>query len=77
MRIDKNGEKVTKTISWILKLIDSARFTESSLSNLVKNFSEEIHKIKLRQHHKKMRNLWNYIKKYAIVFLNTEILKII
>ena len=39
MRIDKNGENVTKTISWILKLIDSARFTESSLSNLVKNFS--------------------------------------
>ena len=45
-RIDKNGEKITKTISYKLQLIDSARFMASSLSNLVDNLAEEIHKIK-------------------------------
>ena len=45
-RIDKNGEKITKTISYKLQLIDSARFMASSLSNLVDNLAEGIHKIK-------------------------------
>ena len=45
-RIDKNGEKNTKTISYKLQLIDSARFMASSLSNLVDNLAEGIHKIK-------------------------------
>ena len=45
-RIDKNGEEVTKNISYILQFIDSTRFMASSLSNLVNNFSEGIHKIK-------------------------------
>ena len=31
-----------------LKLIDSARFMTSSLSNLVNNLAEEIHKIKCK-----------------------------
>ena len=44
-RNDKNGEKITKTISYRLKFIDSARFTASSLSTLVDNLSEGIHKI--------------------------------
>ena len=30
-RIDKNGEEVTKNISYILQFIDSARFMASSL----------------------------------------------
>ena len=50
-RIGKNGEEITKTISSIFQLIDSARFMASSLPNLVMskpllNLSERIHKIK-------------------------------
>ena len=40
-RIDKNGEEITKNVSYILQFIDSARFMASSLSNLVNNLSEE------------------------------------
>ena len=49
--IDKNGEEVTKNISYILQFIDSARFMASSLSNLVNNLSEGIHKIKCKYRH--------------------------
>ena len=45
-RIDKNGEEITKNISYILQFIDSARFMASSLSNVANNLSEGIHKIK-------------------------------
>ena len=38
-RIDKNGEKITKNISYILQFIDSARFTANSLLYLVNNLS--------------------------------------
>ena len=44
-RNDKNGEKITKNISYMLLFIVSTRFMASSLSNLAKNLSEEIHKI--------------------------------
>ena len=50
-RIDKNGEKTTKNISYILQFIDSARFMASSLSNLVNNLSEIIHRIKCEYKH--------------------------
>ena len=43
---DKNGEETTKSISYTLLSIDSARFMiASSISNLVNNLSEEIHRI--------------------------------
>ena len=45
MKIDENVEKITKNISYISQFIDSARFTESSLSNLVNNLSDGIHRI--------------------------------
>ena len=45
-RINKNEEKVVKNISFIFPFIDSAGFMASSLSNLIKNLSEEIHRIK-------------------------------
>ena len=45
LTIDKNEEKITKTVSYILQFIDSARFIASSLLN---QFSEEIHKIKCK-----------------------------
>ena len=50
-RIDKNGEEITKNISYILQFIDNARFIASSLSNLVNNLSEGIHRIKCKFGH--------------------------
>ena len=52
-RIVKNGEEITKTISYILKFIDSARFMESSLSNFNNNLAKTIHKIKYKYGHNK------------------------
>ena len=42
----KNGERVTKNISYILQFIDTIQFMASSLSNLADNISEGIHKVK-------------------------------
>ena len=50
-RIDKSGEEITKAISYILRFTDSARFTASSLSNLVNNFSKGIHRLKCQFGH--------------------------
>ena len=50
-RIDKNKEEITKNISYKLRLIDSIRFMASSLSNLVNNLSEGIHKVKFKFGH--------------------------
>ena len=47
-RIDKNGEEITKNIFYILQFINSARFMASSLSNLVNNLSEGIHRTKCK-----------------------------
>ena len=44
-RIDKNGEEITKYISYVLQFIDSARFMARSVSSLSNNFSKEIQKI--------------------------------
>ena len=46
MRIDKNGEEITKTISYRLQFIDNTGFMASLLSNLVDNPSERLHKLK-------------------------------
>ena len=51
MRIDKNGEQITKNISYLVQFIDSATFMASSLSNLVNNLFEGIHKIKCKYGH--------------------------
>ena len=50
-RTDKDGEEIIKNIFYILPFIDSARFMASSLSNLVNNFSEGIHRIKCKCKH--------------------------
>ena len=44
-RINKNGEKTTKNISYILKFIDSARFMASLSSTLANNLPKGIDKI--------------------------------
>ena len=46
--IDKDGNESVVTISYKMKFFNSARFMASSLSNLVDNLTEEIHKIKCR-----------------------------
>ena len=48
---DKNREEITKNMSYMLQFIDSTRFMPSSLSNLVNNLSEGIHKIKCKFGH--------------------------
>ena len=45
IKIDKDGNERIVTISYKIKLIDSARFMETLLSNLVDNLTEGIHKI--------------------------------
>ena len=50
-RIDKNREEITKNIFYMLQLIDSTRFMTSSLTNLVNNLSEWLHRIKCKLEH--------------------------
>ena len=50
-RLTKIGEEITKTISCKLWFIDNARKMASSLSNLVHNLAEGIHKIKCKYGH--------------------------
>ena len=47
-KIKKDVNKVVLNISYKIKFIDSARFMASSLSNLVDNLTEGIHKIKCK-----------------------------
>ena len=46
--INKNGNESVVTISYKIKFIDGARFMVTSLSNLLDNLSEGIHKIECR-----------------------------
>ena len=50
-RIDKIGQETTENISFTLQFIDRARFMASSLSILVNNLSERIHRIKCKYEH--------------------------
>ena len=50
-KIDKNGEEVTRNISYKLQFINSARVMTSLLSNLVNNLSEGINKVKCKFGH--------------------------
>ena len=47
-KIDKYGNESVVTISYKIKFIDSARFMATSLSNLVDNLTEVIHKVKCK-----------------------------
>ena len=61
-------------MSYILELIDSARFMASSLLNFVINLSEESHKnkCKYRNDDKKCETCW-----IATIFLFMQTLKVI
>ena len=41
-KTNKNGEEITKTVSYKLKFIDSARFMTSLLLNLICNLTDFI-----------------------------------
>ena len=59
-----------KNISCILQFIESARFMASSLSNLVNNLFEGIHRIKLKlRHDDKKRETCGIKYKYCDCFL--------
>ena len=77
-RTDKNGEEITKNISYKLQFIDSARFMESALSNLVNNLSEGIHrfKCKFRHNDKNVKDVELNIS-IATVFSDMQTLKMI
>ena len=77
-RIDKNGEEITKNICYILQFFDSARFIVSSLSNLVNNLSEGLHRIKckLRYHDNKCET-YGVKHEYCNFSLNMQTLKMI
>ena len=47
-RTDKNGEEITKNISYILQFIDSSRVMASLLSKLVNNHSEGVNRVKCK-----------------------------
>ena len=70
-RTDKNGEEITKNISYILQFTDRARFMASSLSNLVNNLSEGLHRIKCKfGHDDKKCETWRIKYKYCDYFLD-------
>ena len=48
LKTDKDGNEIVDTISYKIKFIDSVRFMASSLSNLIDNLTERIHKIKCK-----------------------------
>ena len=51
MRIDTNGEKITTNIFNTLQLSNNARLMASSLSDLVNNLSEGLHRTKCELGH--------------------------
>ena len=59
-----------------MQFIDSTRFMASSLSNLVNNLAEGVHRIKCKYGHDN-KNCEICEIKYVSVFLNTQTLKMI
>ena len=76
--INKNGEEVAKNISYILQIIDSARFMTRSLSNPADNLSDGI--LKLNKNTDMMIKNAKFSElniSIATVFLNPQTLKMI
>ena len=69
-RVDKNGGEITKNMSYILQFIDRAKFMVCSLSNVVNNLSEGIHRIRCKYGHDDKKYQTCRIKyKYCDCFL--------
>ena len=76
--IDKNGEEITKTTYCRLQFIDSARFMACSLSDLVNNLLEGIHKLHVNTDKiTKNVRLVELNTKITTAFLNTQTLKMV
>ena len=73
-RINKNGEEITKHISYILKFIDSARFMANLVIIILKEFIEL--NVNLDTMIKDVKHVELNISS-ATVFSNTQILKLI
>ena len=56
----KNKQNKNKNISYKLQFTDGARFMTSSLSNLVNNLADGIHKIKCRNEHDNKCETWGF-----------------
>ena len=65
----KSQEEIAKNISYILHFIDNARFMASSLSNLVKNLSKGLHRIKCKMKKCKKCETCGIKYKYCNYFL--------
>ena len=72
----KLQEEITKNISYLSQFIVSPRFMASSLSNLVNNLPERLHRIKLGHDDKKCET-YGIKYKYCNCFLERKILKIL
>ena len=69
-RIGKNGEEITKNVSYISQFIASTRFIVKSLSTLVNNLSEAINKLKCKfRHDDKKIETWVVKYQYCNCFL--------
>ena len=69
-KIDKNGEEITKNISYILQFIDGARFMANPSSDLVNNLSNGPHTIKCKlEHNDKKFEICGIKYKYCDRFL--------
>ena len=80
-KIDKDGNERVVTISYKIKFIDSARFMTTSLSNLVDNLSDGIHKIKCKdcdcflEYESVQDNLIKYKFYLAVKIIQTSLMK--
>ena len=77
----KDGNERVVTISYKIKFIDSARFMTTSLSSLVDNLSEGIHKIKCKdcdcflEYESVQDNLIKYKFDLAVKIIQTSLMK--
>ena len=71
-KINKYGNESVVTVSYKIKFIDSARFMTSSLSNLVDNLTEGIHKIKRKDCFLEYESVKDDLIKYKCLSCNKD-----
>ena len=81
IKIDKDGNESVETISYKIKFINSVRFIATSLSNLVDNLAEGIHKVKCKdcdcflEYESVRENLIDVNVNLAIKIIQTSLMK--
>ena len=73
-KIDKDGNESAVTVSYKIKLVDSARFMARSLSNVANHLAEGIHKIKCKDCHcfLEYESVKGNLIKYKCLFFNKD-----